>query len=120
MPTLSYAALSTAMIFSIPFTFAASSATALIFPPATNPTMDPPSFCAAVIAPRDPWFSLPSFCSRIASDDSSLAKAERDAIGVGPVRNCVRTWRKAENPVREIMVSDGCIKGKQTSSTFLS
>lgn len=85
---MSYAELSTAMIFSIPATLAASSATDFMLLPAINAVIDPPSFCAAVTAPSDPWLSLPSLCSRTASDDNSLASAEREATGVGPA--CVR------------------------------
>ena len=63
------------MTFSTPSTLAASSATDLTLLPATNPWMEPPSFFAAVMALRDPWFSWPSLCSRIANVDSNLWRA---------------------------------------------
>jgi len=101
--TFSYAPLSTETTFSTPETFEASSATDLIFGPATKAVIDPPSFCAAVTAPNDAGISLPSFCSRIANDDSSRASAESEATGV-IVLDCVRTWRSAVCPILEIIV----------------
>lgn len=103
---LSYAPLSTASIFSIPATLAASSATPLILLPATNPVTDPPSFWAAVTAPSEPWLSLPSFCSKTASEDSNRAKADRDATGVGVflALNWVLACRRTEEPALEIIL----------------
>src|ERR1700712_1111249 len=104
------------MILSMPATLAASSATDLILLPAKNPVIEPPSFCAAVIEPREPWLSLPSFCSRTAREDSNRESAEREAAPV-LIRNCVRAWRNIEWPAREIIAS---VEGEKrtTSSTF--
>lgn len=84
--TLSYAALSTYIIFSMPFAFAASSATDLTPLPATKAVIEPPSFVPAVMADNDDGLSFPSFCSRMARVDANRAKVDR--------RSCVRAaWR---------------------------
>lgn len=94
---MSYAPFSMAIIFSMPPTFAASSATALILLPAKNPVIEPPNFCAAVTALSEPWFNLPSLCSRMASDERNRERAERVVTGVdlGDLTR-ERTWRKAD------------------------
>lgn len=94
--TLSYAVLSTKTTFSKPCTLAASSATAFAPPPATNPIMLPPSFCAAATAASDEGFSFPSFCSSTASDDSNRASADSCGNETGCVgRRAARACRRA-------------------------
>jgi hypothetical protein len=112
--TFSYAPLSIETTFSTPETFEASSATDFMLGPATNAVTDPPSFCAAVTAPREACTSLPSFCSRIASDDRRRASAESDATGV-TVLCCVRTWRRAVCPILEIIVGVCNCEGEKES-----
>lgn len=97
---LLYAALSTAMILSTPAILAACSAMLLILLPATNPVIEPPSFCAAVTALDELWINLPSRCSRTASDESNRARAERLCTdGLPPLGlNCVRAWCRTDRP----------------------
>lgn len=94
------------MTFSRPSTFAASSATALTFDPATKPVTPPPSFMAALTAASDDIFSFPSLCSRTARVESRRARAasrDRGAVTLGRMhdeRACRRAvCRAAENIV---------------------
>lgn len=104
--TLSYAPFSTYIIFSNPFTLAASSATALILLPAMKPVTEPPNFCAAVTADSDEVFSFPSLCSNTANDDNNLARAERwgTVVACDGLRN-VLACRKAVDRAIEFMLT---------------
>ncbi len=62
------------MILSIPFTFAAASATDLMLLPATIPVIEPPSFRAAVIEPNDEPSIFPSLCSKIEREPRKRAR----------------------------------------------
>jgi hypothetical protein len=100
---LSYASFSTASTFSSPCTLAASCAIDLAPLPATNPWTEPPSFWPAVTAPSEPEFSLPSFCSRIASVERSRARDDEGDWVRGHGR--ARTARKADCLPIDSMVS---------------
>ena len=75
--------------------------------PATNPVIEPPSFCAAVTALDEPWINLPSRCSRTANDESNRARAERlctDGLLLFDL-NCVRAWYKTDRPAIDNILS---------------
>ena len=60
-----------------------------MFPPATNPCIDPPSFCAADMEASDDMFSFPSRCSRIANVDASRRlAASLESRDIGVARFC--------------------------------
>lgn len=97
VPTLSYAPFSTYIIFSMPLTLAASSATDFTPLPATKAVIEPPSFCPAATAANDDILSFPSLCSSTANVDSNRAIAEYLGTAVGcEHRSCVRAWRRTD------------------------
>lgn len=107
IPTLSYAEFSTYIIFSMPLTFAAFSATDFTPLPATKAVIEPPSFVPAVTAARDEIFSFPSLCSRTASVESNRDRAEYwRAVadwGRSPGRTCRRTDLRATENILEVI-----------------
>jgi hypothetical protein len=109
---LSYAALSTAIILSTPAILAACSAMLFILLPATNPVIEPPSFCAAVTELDEPWINLPSRCSRTANDESNRARAERlctDGLLLFDL-NCVRAWYRTDRPAMDSILSFASVR----------
>ena len=81
----------------MPFTFAASSATAFTPLPAMKAVIEPPSFVPAVIDANDATLSFPSRCSSTASVESSRESAEYWGNIVGwESRSCVRACRRTD------------------------